>query len=62
MMKKSTRFILVTTVCYFVFSFFALYFFVMEDFGQSLIVSLISTVIFIPANVALQKFLNGGRF
>ena len=61
-MKKFTRFILGTALFYFVFSFAALYFFIVNDFVWSLMVSLISTVIFVPANIALQKFLNGYRF
>ena len=61
-MKKFTRFILGTALFYFVFSFAALYFFIVNDFVWSLMVSLISTVIFVPANIALQKFLNGNRF
>jgi len=58
-MKKFTRFILGTALFYFVFSFAALYFFIVNDFVWSL---MISTVIFVPANIALQKFLNGNRF
>lgn len=61
-MKKFTRFILGTALFYFVFSFAALYFFIVNDFVWSLMISLISTVIFVSANIALQKFLNGNRF
>ena len=61
-MKKFTRFILGIALFYFVFSFAALYFFIVNDFVWSLMVSLISTVIFVPANIALQRFLNGNRF
>ena len=55
-MKKFTRFILGTALFYFVFSFAALYFFIVNDFVWSLMVSLISTVIFVPANIASQRF------
>lgn len=59
---KFNLFILVTAVFVFVFTLIATYFLIFYDFMQSLKVTSLAVLIFVPLNIVLQKVFNKNKF